>query len=580
MAVLAAAVTHGAALVTCALGQPAAVEPVLNEILYDPIGPDAGAEFVELYNPGAEPVSLDGVRLEFANGADDEPDWRLQWAGGPGDALPPGGFFLVADVGWTGVTPDAVTNLSLQNGPDALRVVRGGAVLDLVGYGPLANPSFYEGRPAVGAASGLALARRPDGRDTGDNAADLVAAAPTPGERNFPRHALALVSWDCEPPSLAHPGRPVAMTAEVVNTGLETLPAASGRLLWGEAMFPAVLPAAAPGETVTVVATVAPDAGRCSVGLEWPAPEAAAGAVILPLGHFLAGAPAVRIEEVMAAPRSGGEWVELLCQAETRVDAARLSVRDDDGAWLGLPGAPHLDEGGRLLLAEDPAAMTAYWWSLPVDAGAGCDGGDRTPVVRPTGWPALNNTAPAHRARADRFLLADSLGVIDHVTIGPGAEPGRGAAPAGRSLERRYAPPGAPETAAWAPCTAPAGGTPGCPGSVAPPEDDPGGSLTAAPNPLLRTSGEGGVLHLRFVLAPAESAFDLRVFDLWGGCVRDLGGDLLGSGPRHVIWDGRDDGGRVLPPGGYVVLLRRRDAAGQVSGAEKVLVALAGGTDR
>ena len=55
--------------------RPAGGELVLNEVLYDPAGPDGGHEFVEIYNCGTAPVSLAGVRLLFANGAG-EPAWQ------------------------------------------------------------------------------------------------------------------------------------------------------------------------------------------------------------------------------------------------------------------------------------------------------------------------------------------------------------------------------------------------------------------------------------------------------------------------------------------------------------------------
>jgi hypothetical protein len=188
----------------------------------------------------------------------------------------------------------------------------------------------------------------------------------------------------------------------------------------------------------------------------------------------------------------------------------------------------------------------------------------------------LNNTAPASRNFADRLLLADPAGVIDHVTVGPGHGEGNGTALAGRTLER-LDPAAAvgPETARWVPCTAPAGGTPGCPNSAAA-GAVAGPGLAASPNPFAPGSGSAPSLHLRFRVGDREQGYDLLVFDLQGHRVRDLGGDRLGSGPRHVVWDGRDDIGVALPPGGYVVLLRRRDGDGRVVRVEKTLVALVG----
>ena len=155
--------------------------PVINEICYDPEGADAGHEFVELYNAGPQPASLIGIRLEFANGADG-PVWQTRWTATAADTIACAGFFLIADRGWAAdPPPQAEVTLGLQNGPDAVRLIRDGTVLDRVGYGDLQDAELYESQPAVDVASGQALARRPDGQDTEVNSVDLVAAEPTPG---------------------------------------------------------------------------------------------------------------------------------------------------------------------------------------------------------------------------------------------------------------------------------------------------------------------------------------------------------------------------------------------------------------
>ena len=42
---------------------------VLNEVLYDPDGPDAGREFVEIMNTGPFAAVLDGLSIEAGNGS-------------------------------------------------------------------------------------------------------------------------------------------------------------------------------------------------------------------------------------------------------------------------------------------------------------------------------------------------------------------------------------------------------------------------------------------------------------------------------------------------------------------------------
>ena len=94
------------------------------------------------------------------------------------------------------------------------------------------------------------------------------------------------------------------------------------------------------------------------------------------------------------------------------------------------------------------------------------------------------------------------------------------------------------------------------------------------PNPFYPAGGgEGGVLHLQFILPADHQGWDACVYDLWGHQVRDLGGDSLGPGPRDVVWDGRNDDGDLVVFGAYVVLLRSYDAGDQlVSGQKRLAV--------
>src|SRR6185503_6192672 len=87
---------------------------VLNEVLYDPDGADEGHEFVELWNPDSLAAPLDGVALETSDGA--RPGtWTTVWRAEAGETVGPGSPFLIGAGGLLA---------SLQNGPDAIRLVR------------------------------------------------------------------------------------------------------------------------------------------------------------------------------------------------------------------------------------------------------------------------------------------------------------------------------------------------------------------------------------------------------------------------------------------------------------------------
>ncbi len=526
---------------------------VINEVLYDPPGADAGGEFVELFNPGPEAVDLAGFRLEFANGADG-PAWQLRWEGTPADRLEPGAIFLVVDEGWTGPPGQAEVRLALQNGPDAVRLVSPAGTTDTVGWGDLAHPELAEGAPAPDVA-GLALARRPDGHDSGDNARDFRQNGPTPGQLNWPRFAPSVASLAWEPPALAAAGRPARLQLTLANAGLVDLAGARATVTVGDQVAAATLPPLPPDSTTTLDVILEPAAeGLQPVDLvvlgDGPADTAR-----LDLGRYQVGPSDLRLAEVMAAPAEGGEWCEIHNAGDAPRDLADLAIRDHDGDWRPLPAAL-LAPGACQLVAQDAAELAA-WLARLAAAGAPrlCE---PEPPLAVAGWPALNNSAPAGREFADRLLLGLADGtVLDHVTLGLGS----GRAPAARSLER--GPDGA-----WRPATTAAGATPGC---LPPPPPAPGARLEFAPNPFSAREG-GGTIRAAFTVPSGRQGWELRIYDLWGGLIRDLGGDDLGAGPRVVEWDGRDDRGQAVAAGGYVALLRWRGPAGGLSHAARRLI--------
>ncbi len=542
---------------------------VINEICYDPEGADSGGEYVELYHAGPDSLDLTGARLEFANGADG-PTWRVQWTAAPGAHIGPGGVFLVADTGWSGPPdPDAISDLSLQNGPDAVRLVLSDGAIDLVGYGDAGFPELSEGAPCADAPAGAVIARRPDGQDTGDNAADLVVTAPTPGALNFPRQAPRLVRLTCEPPSLIQPLDTVRVSVTLANRGVETLVAPTVHVVLGDAMVTLATPDVRPDSLRTLCAVLVPGAsGRLPLVLDVESPSPGSP---WPLGAmaYQVGPAWLVLTEVMAAPPGGGEWLELRNLDEVPRSLAGLLLRDEDGAWRELPDLA-LAPGDRALLVEDVAAFAA-WWQDRAAAGAdlGCGRGfpsERIAAV-PGGWPSLNDTPPETRDYADRVVLATADTVtLDHMTLREGAAPQR------RSWERVGVTWSGPLSAGWRPATAPAGSTPACPNSVAtaPPES---AALAVEPNPFDPATGDGAA-HLRFVVPVSAGGWELRIFDLWGHLVRDLGGDDLGAGPRDLVWDGRDDALQPLPAGGYVAALRLRAAGGALIAGGRRLVVL------
>ncbi len=541
---------------------------VINEVLADPAGSDGGHEFVELINNGVVPVSLESVVLQFANGAV-AAEWVTRWAGNANITLAAGDRFLLVDRNWQGaVVGDAEAYLGLQNGPDAIRLLRQGEVLDLVGYGPLTDSELFEAQP-VPVVPGSSLARRPDGRDTQNNLDDFVAALPTPGAPNFRPYCLAVTNLVLDPPVVARPGEALRVSFTLRNDGTENLPAGPCRLVWPGGEVSSWWDGATPDQELTLVFN--PRLGsRGVVPLTWRYIVVTTGDTLqYEIGQLQVGPAGLRLNELLAAPGQGqGEWIEMQWTGPGQMDLAGYRLRDEDGSWSALPAVP-LYAGDFVVVAEDSVELGL--WMLANSAAGGIRCGDSHTVMAHSlvgSWPALNNSPPENRRYADRVYLADPSGVIiDAVAWGgpTDASPDRGV-----SLERLAAEPINPGAANWTGSTAQAGATPGCLNSVTAVAGQPTSQagLIVVPPVLDRVAGPT-VVHLRFILLRDEVSWEVRLFNLWGDQVRDFGGDARGPGPRDLIWDGTRDDGRVEPSGAYLAWLETRSDSGLIRRREK-----------
>lgn len=164
---------------------PAPAVPVLNEVFYDAVGPDAPLAFTEICGLGG--TGLDGWSLVGLNGATGTPYRVVDLSGA---VIPLDGLLVVATSRAEGdvlLNRDFVANVDWQNGPDAVELLDPlGTRVDALQYGELDGWLLGEGSPAPDVDSGLALTRDFFATDTDDNGVDFVAAEPTPGSRGAP----------------------------------------------------------------------------------------------------------------------------------------------------------------------------------------------------------------------------------------------------------------------------------------------------------------------------------------------------------------------------------------------------------
>jgi hypothetical protein len=162
------------------LARPTLAVPVLQEIFYDATGADSASVFTEIF--GEPGTIFDGWRLVGIDGGSGSSYRSIDLTGA---MIPADGILLIATsraIGEVLAARDFIADVDWQNGPDVVELRDAlGALVDALQYGDAGGLLLGEGLPAPDPPAGLALTRTGPGADTNDNAADFVAAEPTPG---------------------------------------------------------------------------------------------------------------------------------------------------------------------------------------------------------------------------------------------------------------------------------------------------------------------------------------------------------------------------------------------------------------
>jgi uncharacterized protein YdeI (BOF family) len=159
-------------------------------------GASASDEFIELHNPTAAALPLEGLEVIYATASGATVTRRAAWElGAP--IVPPGGHVLIAnEAGLYASIADATysSGMAATGGSVAIRIFGATTAIDAVGWGAAAS-GWQEGTPAAAPAAGSSLERLPggavgSGQDTDHNVADFterpvpdpqnLASAPTP----------------------------------------------------------------------------------------------------------------------------------------------------------------------------------------------------------------------------------------------------------------------------------------------------------------------------------------------------------------------------------------------------------------
>ena len=525
---------------------------VINEVLYDPAGPDDGFEFVELYNPTDVSLSLKGMCLETGNGAK-AADWTLAVQWDSDFFVEPHGYLLIGEEA-VRPTPQFVKQLDLQNGPDGCRIRRTSQVVDVVGWGPQTYPEYYEGNPCDDVASGFSLGRMPDGLDTGDNSADFKSLSPpSPGRRNFCIVDAGLVPASmCTVPALPIPFEKTEISVEVTNFGALELAggqcaidffaiADSTRRLVASTTARTTVP----GQSETISVSFLPEGSAC-VKLEAVltlAEDENAGNDTTSI-RLRVGEGDVVINEIMYAPAAGEpEWIELFNRGAAPVDVCNWSIEDSSKKKVRFsPLSILIAPGEYLVIAQDRELFQQRYRQFSCR------------VIEPEGsWPSFNNFASGASIYVDVVCVRDSLGCItDYVAYEEDWSTRKSS-----SIERVSTSVSGREKANWSSSVAEDASTPCEKNSVSEAAGKSRAFEIGMSSRIVSPDGDGvdDKVVLSFALPSQGMRANLTLFDADGRTVKRFLDQRKVGTIVQTVWDGLDEEGRPVPPGVYIVNL-------------------------
>jgi hypothetical protein len=179
-------------------------------------------DFIELYNYGSTPLSLNGWSVQYASASGSS--WQVTPLSG---IIPAHGFYLIQQAAEGGGSkalpkPDATGEIKLAAGSGKMVLSTsiealtgtsptGPNVVDKIGYG---TANSYEGAAAAPALSSTTAAKRAtDGVDSDNNSADFIVSAPLP--RNTTYTTTPPIVTSVTPPS-GHIDAPVSIIPTIL----------------------------------------------------------------------------------------------------------------------------------------------------------------------------------------------------------------------------------------------------------------------------------------------------------------------------------------------------------------------------
>ena len=146
----------------------------------------AKEEWVEIYNPCGNAITLTG-KLVYRSDTNTSATDTSTLATITSASIPAGGYFLIANSGYTGtanISPFDSTSVGMADGGGGVGLRdSGGTLLTSMGWGTAKN-TFQQGTAAAAEGTNQSIARKPNGTDTHHDNVDFKSSTPTPGAAN------------------------------------------------------------------------------------------------------------------------------------------------------------------------------------------------------------------------------------------------------------------------------------------------------------------------------------------------------------------------------------------------------------
>jgi len=545
-------------------------EVFLSEVMFNPAGPEATDEFVEIYNASpADTVDLSGWKISDGTGED-----RITDAGG-GIRLLPQQYGLILDPDYFGrsatydtLIPGDCLVLTLDGstiGSSGLSNSTPETVTLIDAAGRILDTHTYDIRYAPGHSSERKWFDEPAGPGAWGQSLHLNG---TPGAPN------SILKYETDA-ALIGPiygfseKEAFRITAGLVNAGRTLIPWAVLHFYHDADCDGRAGPDEKIGETVLETPLAPDDTAR--VSLLWPGAPSGGRQIVIcaeiagdqrPENNLLAGRVTVPfplrcliLNEIQFQPASREpEWFELYNRSTLTVDLAgwRFSDSDTIKSVVMTKTERRMAPGEFAVIASD----STLHGRLP-------PGGV---LLVPVSFPRLNNDSDAVYIRDPTGRVIDSARFWGSWLPAPGV-----------SLERLHPDRPSHDRDNWHGCTDLEGMTPGRENSVYIARPPAASRLCVAPNPF-SPDGDGheDVALISYRLTEAVSTIRIRIFDVLGRRVKTLRPGLQ-SGPQGaVLWDGTDDSGKRVQIGIYLVHLCGMGADGTSRTEHRAVLVLAG----